>query len=244
MPASVPRGGRRHDGPAWRGPGEKPTPVRAIAHAPHADCARSPTLPETSWARTVSRRPIRGPASMPTALPGNGVVGGAPGAVRDLSIWRVEIGGARYPPPTETVFFRGSGSVREGRRRISPHGAACAGPASWERRVFQTLVSRPQMGWRGRRRSMRAGRPRLEDAPFPGRRAQERSREACPAKTPPRTCLRAGPRSDDPPGDRTLRRSCRPVPERVRLGRPSPNFRRSETAPGIAPVQELAEARR
>ena len=28
-----------------------------------------------------------------------------------------------------------------------------------------------------------------QDPPFPGRRAQERSREACLAKTPPRTCL-------------------------------------------------------
>ena len=38
------------------------------------------------------------------------------------------------------------------------------GTASWERRVFQTRVSRPQMGWRGRRRSMRAGHKRSQDA--------------------------------------------------------------------------------
>ena len=57
--------------------------------------------------------------------------------------------------PTEMALFRGLESVRGAFRRISPHGAACAG------------------------------------APFPGRRAQERSREACLAKTSQRTCLDA-----------------------------------------------------
>ena len=238
MPASVPRGGRRHDGPAWRGPGEKPTSVRVIAHAPHADCARSPTLPETSWARAVSRRSIRGPASMPTALPGNGVMGGAPGAVRNLSIWRVEIGGRDIPPR------RRCSSVVRGRFERVAGGFHPTELLARARRPGNGASSRrlcPARKWDGEAAADRCGRDiRVRRT----RRAQERSREACPAKTPPRTCLRAGPRSDDPLGDRTLRRSCRPVPERVRLGRPSPNFRRSETAPGIAPVRELAEARR
>ena len=190
----------------------------------------------------------------------------APGAVRNLSIWRAEIGGRDIFTPTETAFFRGSGSVRGGCRRISPRGAACAGTASWERRVFQTRASRPHRPPAVLPSHLRAGRPRSQDArirgrrrsrnrgrsvppvlvgerraarhrcppylpgtvgpgngaswergclarierwrsycpfaggtrAFPGRRSQERSREACPAKTPPRTCL-----------DR--RRCCRPI---------------------------------
>ena len=43
----------------------------------------------------------------------------------------------------------------------------------------------------GRFAPMRAGHPCLKDAPFPGRRAQEHSQEACLAKPPPRSCLAA-----------------------------------------------------
>ena len=40
--------------------------------------------------------------------------------------WRS--GGEIFSTPTETAFFRGLGSVREGCWRISPHGATCAWP--------------------------------------------------------------------------------------------------------------------
>ena len=57
------------------------------------------------------------------------------------------------------------------------------------RGVLGTLVSRPHRSAAASPSHLRAGHKRLEDAPFPGRRAQERSQEARPAKTPPRTCL-------------------------------------------------------
>ena len=86
------------------------------------------------------------------------------------------------PPDLHPLYQKVTNSARGSDPR-HVRGGACArwgfrrarlsrtllGTASWERRVFQTRASRPQMGWRGRRRSMRAGRPRSQDAPFPGR---------------------------------------------------------------------------
>ena len=125
----------------------------------------------------------------------------APGAVRKLLIWRVERGGRNifYPRGDGVLPWFGFGSrglLADFTLRSCLRGNG----------VLGTLVSRPQMGWRGRRRSMRAGHKRSQDAVPRTRRSQERSREACPAKAPPRTCLGCG--RDVAPG-RSMRHRAR-----------------------------------
>ena len=76
-------------------------------------------------------------------------------------------GNFRYKPlfftPTETAFFRGSRLVREGCWRISPHGATCAGTASWER-------SCPARKWDGEAAADQCGR---DARVFQTRRSQD-----------------------------------------------------------------------
>ena len=109
-----------------------------------------------SGSRPRDRTATAGPTSAPPA-PGIGARPCAPGARPFIPI----------PTGRKARLARGTCAVG-----LSP-GRPLANVLAHV--VLGTLVSRPRMGRRGRRRSMRAGHPRLEDAPFPGRRARASS---------------------------------------------------------------------
>ena len=110
---------------------------------------------------------------------GRSLCGGGGGSMSDS--------GRRYSPYLLTAYFSPPRRRRSSVVRVRFEGVAggfhSTEPLARARRPGNAGV--PPANGTARPPPINAGGTRA----FPGRRAQERSREACPAKTPPRTCL-------------------------------------------------------